>query len=45
MVIMTLFHCVYFVYVDLGYATLSEHCGSLVMVVFMVVCNWFIELG
>ena len=41
--IMTLFHYVYYVY--LGYTMLSEHCGSLVMVVFMVVCNWFIELG
>ena len=42
MVIMTLFH---YVYLYLGYTMLTEHCGSLVMVVFMVVCNWFIELG
>ena len=45
MVIITLFYYVYYVYEYLGYTTLSEHCGSLVMVVFMVVCNWFIELG
>ena len=45
MVLMTLFHYVDYVYVYLGYTTLSEHCGLLAMVVFMVVCNWFIELG
>ena len=45
MVLMTLFHYVYYVYVYLGYTILSEHCGSLVMVVFMVVCSCFIELG